>query len=231
METGSPGCRKAAHIPPHSLPPPPVPLLSSVTEATDTNSSTGGAAAAGGGPEDDKDRIVVEIIQMYSRQQEKLNSTLHKQLQLEMVRACPHTGPPHNGVCRCWGGSHIHYRLPEQPQKDSPGMFGGTRGRVLNGSLCLQELEALRGGEAARLRELSAEQRELRSELEAVHSEQTRQLSQARQEQLELETRLEQLRQQACACEPGAQRQQEAHYAAQVRSGARTAHGRTVSCI
>uniref|UniRef100_A0A3P9H672 SKI-like proto-oncogene a n=1 Tax=Oryzias latipes TaxID=8090 RepID=A0A3P9H672_ORYLA len=162
METGSPGCRKATHIPPHSLRPPPVPLLSSVTEATETNSSTGGAAAAGGGPEDDKDRIVVEIIQMYSRQQEKLNSTLHKQLQLEM------------------------------------------------------ELEALRGGEAARLRELSAEQRELRSELEAVHSEQTRQLSQARQEQLELETRLEQLRQQACACEPGAQRQQEAHYAAQL---------------
>lgn len=82
--------------------------------------------------------------------------------------------------------------------------------------LCLQELEALRGGEAARLRELSAEQRELRSELEAVHSEQARQLSQARQEQLELEARLEQLRQQACACEPGAQRQQEAHYTAQV---------------
>lgn len=35
--------------------------------------------------EDDKDRIVVEIMQMYGRQQEKLNSTLHKQLQLEMV--------------------------------------------------------------------------------------------------------------------------------------------------
>lgn len=83
--------------------------------------------------------------------------------------------------------------------------------------LCLQELEALRGGEAARLRELSAEQRELRCELEAVHSEQSRQLSQARQEQLDLETRLEQLRQQACACEPGAQRQQEARYAEQVQ--------------
>lgn len=77
----------------------------------------------------------------------------------------------------------------------------------------------MRGGEAARLRELSAEQRELRCELEAVHSEQARQLSQARQEQLELETRLEQLRQQACACEPGAQRQQEAHYTAQVWRG------------
>ncbi|XP_024130251.1 ski-like protein isoform X2 [Oryzias melastigma] len=162
METSSPVCRKATHIPPHSPAAPPLPPLSSVTEAKDTSSSACGAVAAGGGPEDDKDRIVVEIIQMYSRQQEKLNSTLHKQLQLEM------------------------------------------------------ELEALRGGEAARLRELSAEQRELRSELEAVHSEQTRQLSQARQEQLELETRLEQLRQQACACEPGAQRQQEAHYAAQL---------------
>uniref|UniRef100_A0A667XPN2 SKI-like proto-oncogene a n=1 Tax=Myripristis murdjan TaxID=586833 RepID=A0A667XPN2_9TELE len=128
------------------------------------------AAAVVGGLEDDKDRIVVEIMQMYSRQQEKLNSTLHKQLQLEM------------------------------------------------------ELEALRGGEAARLRELSAEQRELRSELEAVHSEQARRLSQARQEQLELETRLEQLRQQACACEPGAQRQQEAHYAAQVSGGGGVKH-------
>lgn len=80
----------------------------------------------------------------------------------------------------------------------------------------------MRGGEAARLRELSAEQRELRSELEAVHSEQVRQLSQARQEQLELESRLEQLRQQACACEPGAQRQQEAHYTAQVRAARTT---------
>lgn len=82
--------------------------------------------------------------------------------------------------------------------------------------LCVQELEALRGGEATRLRELSAEQRELRSELEAVHSEQARRLGQARQEQLELESRLEQLRQQACACEPGAQQQQEAQYTAQV---------------
>ncbi|XP_072219130.1 ski-like protein [Leuresthes tenuis] len=162
METSSPGCKKATHIPSHT--PPPASLLSSVTEvaAKDMSSATGGGAVVLGGLEDDKDRIVVEIMQMYSRQQEKLNSTLHKQLQLEM------------------------------------------------------ELEALRGGEAARLRELSAEQRELRSELEAVHSEQVRQLSQARQEQLELETRLEQLRQQACACEPGAQRQQEAHYAAQL---------------
>lgn len=39
-----------------------------------------------GGVEDDKDRIVVEIIQMYTRQQEKLNSTLQKQRQLELVR-------------------------------------------------------------------------------------------------------------------------------------------------
>ncbi|XP_039999039.1 ski-like protein isoform X2 [Xiphias gladius] len=166
METSIPSCKKATHTPAHTPPPPPPPasLLSPVTEvaAKDTGSATSGAAVAMGGLEDDKDRIVVEIMQMYSRQQEKLNSTLHKQLQLEM------------------------------------------------------ELEALRGGEAARLRELSAEQRELRSELEAVHSEQARQLSQARQEQLELETRLEQLRQQACACEMGAQRQQEAHYTAQL---------------
>ncbi|XP_029971744.1 ski-like protein isoform X2 [Salarias fasciatus] len=151
METGSPGCKKATHIPAHTPPPPPVPpppppptsLLSSEVTAKDMScAASGGAAAtaataAVGGLEDDKDRIVVEIMQMYSRQQEKLNSTLQKQLQLEM-------------------------------------------------------------------------------ELEAVHSEQARQLSQARQEQLELETRLEQLRQQACACEPGAQRQQEAHYTAQL---------------
>ncbi|KAI3374775.1 hypothetical protein L3Q82_021335 [Scortum barcoo] len=169
METSSRSCKKATHNPaytPPPLPPPPphASLLSPVTEVTakDTGSAASNAAVVVGGLEDDKDRIVVEIMQMYSKQQEKLNSTLHKQLQLEM------------------------------------------------------ELEALRGGEAARLRELSAEQLELRCELEAVHSEQARQLSQARQEQLELETRLEQLRQQACACEPGAQRQQEAHYTAQL---------------
>ncbi|XP_044076974.1 ski-like protein [Siniperca chuatsi] len=164
METSSPSCKKATHNPTHTPPPPPASLLSPGTEvvAKDMGSVTSSAAVVVGGQEDDKDRIVVEIMQMYSKQQEKLNSTLHKQLQLEM------------------------------------------------------ELEAMRGGEAARLRELSAEQRELRCELEAVHSEQARQLSQARQEQLELETRLEQLRQQACACEPGAQRQQEAHYTAQL---------------
>ncbi|XP_053740317.1 ski-like protein isoform X1 [Synchiropus splendidus] len=152
METSSLSSKNTAHSPP---PPPHAQPVPSVTEVAAKD-------AAGLGGEDDKDRIVVEIMQMYSRQQEKLNSTLHKQLQLEM------------------------------------------------------ELEALRGGEAARLRELSAEQRELRNELEAVHSEQARQLSQARQEQLELESRLEQLRQQACACEPGAQRTQEAHYNAQL---------------
>ncbi|CAL9689292.1 unnamed protein product [Knipowitschia caucasica] len=163
METSS-SCKKrsASRSPPPA--PPPLPPTSSSssphTEQTEPKDLTGCGSA--GGPEDDKDRIVVEIMQMYGRQQEKLNATLHKQLQLEM------------------------------------------------------ELEALRGGEAARLRELSAEQRELRSELEAVHSEQARQLSHARQEQHELESRLEQLRQQGCACEPGTQRQQEAHYTAQL---------------
>lgn len=91
-----------------------------------------------------------------------------------------------------------------------------TRLMVRCACVFLQELEAVRGGEAARLRELSAEQRELRSELEAVHSEQARRLARARHEQQELEARLELLRQQACACEPGPQHQQEAHYAAQV---------------
>lgn len=86
METSSPSCKKATHNPAHT-PPPPVPLLSPVTEvaAKDTGSATRSAAVAVGGLEDDKDRIVVEIMQMYSKQQEKLNSTLHKQLQLEMV--------------------------------------------------------------------------------------------------------------------------------------------------
>ncbi|XP_016898005.1 ski-like protein isoform X2 [Cynoglossus semilaevis] len=166
MEMSSQSCKKAAHSPPPPPPPPlppaPASVLTPVTEVLAKDSATNCAAVMVGGLEDDKDRIVVEIMQMYSRQQEKLNSTLQKQLQLEL------------------------------------------------------ELEALRGGEAARLRELSAEQRELRSELEAVHSEQVRQLNQARQEQLELETRLEQLRQQACACETGVQRQQEAHYTAQL---------------
>ncbi|KAJ0011995.1 hypothetical protein NQD34_012970 [Periophthalmus magnuspinnatus] len=155
METSS-SCKKRSASPP----PPPLPPPSSLAEQTEPKDLT--SCGVVGGPEDDKDRIVVEIMQMYSRQQEKLNATLHKQLQLEM------------------------------------------------------ELENLRGGEAARLRELSAEQRELRSELQAVHSEQARQLSQARHEQHELESRLEQLRQQGCACEPGTQRQQEAHYTAQL---------------
>ncbi|KAM9429072.1 ski-like protein isoform 1-T2 [Salvelinus alpinus] len=114
------------------------------------------------GCEDDKDRIVVEIVQIYSRQQEKLHSTLHKQLHLEM------------------------------------------------------ELEALRGGEAARLQQLSAEQRELQSELEAVHTEHTQRLGQVREEQRELEHRLEQLRQQRCVCDNNIHTHQEAHYANQL---------------
>lgn len=94
METSSQSGKKTSHNPAHappapSPPPPPtttaatpllppVPLLSLVTEvpAKDTISAV---------VEDDKDRIVVEIMQMYGRQQEKLNSTLHKQLQLELV--------------------------------------------------------------------------------------------------------------------------------------------------
>ncbi|CAM4590217.1 unnamed protein product [Leuciscus chuanchicus] len=111
------------------------------------------------GTEDDKDRIMLEIVQMYRRQQEKLNSTLQKQLQLEM------------------------------------------------------ELEAVRGGEAARLRELSAEQLELQNELEAVHTEHAQRLGEVRQEQRQLEHRLEQLRQQSCACQP---KEQEAQYNAQL---------------
>ncbi|KAJ8270371.1 hypothetical protein GJAV_G00113670 [Gymnothorax javanicus] len=112
--------------------------------------------------EDDKDRMVLEIVQMYSRQQERLHSTLHKQMQLEM------------------------------------------------------ELEALRGGEAVRLRELSAERCELQSELEAVHTEHAQRLGELRQEQRDLERRLEQLRQQSCACEASSQREQEALYTAQL---------------
>ncbi|XP_035279248.1 ski-like protein isoform X1 [Anguilla anguilla] len=120
------------------------------------------AAAKDASWEDDKDRMVLEIVQMYSRQQERLHSTLHKQMQLEM------------------------------------------------------ELEALRGGEAVRLRELSAERCELQSELEAVHTEHAQRLGEVRQEQRDLERRLEQLRQQSCACEPSSQHDQEARYAAQL---------------
>ncbi|KAI7810006.1 ski-like protein [Triplophysa rosa] len=134
-------------------PPPPV--------AMETSPGKQHAPAAGrdGAAEDDKDRIMLEIVQMYRRQQEKLNSTLQKQLQLEM------------------------------------------------------ELEAVRGGEAARLRELSAEQLELQSELEAVHTEHAQRLGEVRQEQRQLEHRLEQLRQQSCACQP---KEQEAQYNAQL---------------
>lgn len=95
METSSQSGKKTSHSPAHTppspsppppLPPtttttsPPAPLLSPVTEVAAKD--TGSAAVV---LEDDKDRIVVEIMQMYGRQQEKLNSTLHKQLQLEMV--------------------------------------------------------------------------------------------------------------------------------------------------
>ncbi|KAL7876731.1 hypothetical protein AOLI_G00116940 [Acnodon oligacanthus] len=104
--------------------------------------------------EDDKERIVLEIVQMYNRQQEKLNTTLHRQLQLET------------------------------------------------------ELEVVRGGEAAQLRQLSAEHSELQSELEAVHTEHAQKLGEVRQEQRELERRLEQLRQQGCTCKPKEQEQQ-----------------------
>lgn len=91
METSSPSSKKTTHNPAYTPPPPPPPpppaLLPPVAEvaAKDTDVATSSSAAVGGGLEDDKDRIVVEIMQMYSRQQEKLNSTLHKQLQLEMV--------------------------------------------------------------------------------------------------------------------------------------------------
>ncbi|KAI4881660.1 hypothetical protein NFI96_008818, partial [Prochilodus magdalenae] len=111
------------------------------------------------GKEDDKERIVLEIVQMYSRQQEKLNATLHRQLQLET------------------------------------------------------ELEVVRGGEAAQLRQLSAEHSELQSELEAVHTEHAQKLGEVRQEQRELERRLEQLRQQGCTCKP---KEQEQQYTAQL---------------
>ncbi|KAM7400330.1 hypothetical protein PAMA_004835 [Pampus argenteus] len=70
METSSLSCKKVTHTPPPP-PPPHASLLSSVTEvaAKDTSCATSGAAVAVGVLEDDKDRIVVEIMQMYSRQQ------------------------------------------------------------------------------------------------------------------------------------------------------------------
>lgn len=109
METSSLDCKKAAHTPAHcspcSPPPPPPPapsapltLLSSAAAAltslpaTEASAKDGEAAEAAVVVEDDKDRIVVEIMQMYSKQQEKLHSTLHKQFQLEMVRPEPQSG-------------------------------------------------------------------------------------------------------------------------------------------
>lgn len=87
METGSPSSKKTTHNPSYTPPPPPPVLLSPVAEvaAKDTDVAGSSSAVVVGALEDDKDRIVVEIMQMYSRQQEKLNSTLSKQLQLEMV--------------------------------------------------------------------------------------------------------------------------------------------------
>lgn len=88
METISPCCKKATHIPSHTPPPATLPRpasLLSETEAASKDASSAMSGAVVGGVEDDKDRIVVEIMQMYSRQQEKLNSTLQKQQQLEMV--------------------------------------------------------------------------------------------------------------------------------------------------
>ncbi|XP_066536841.1 ski-like protein isoform X2 [Hoplias malabaricus] len=111
------------------------------------------------GKEDDKEQIVMEIVQIYSRQQEKLHATLQRQLQLET------------------------------------------------------ELESVRGGEAAQLRQLSVEQSELQTELEAVHTEHAQKLGEVRQEQKELERRLDQLRQQNCSCPPT---DQEGHYTTQL---------------
>ncbi|CAL8369940.1 unnamed protein product [Boreogadus saida] len=119
METGSLARKKAAHTPTHCSPcspPPPLPstplALSSSTAtaavltspssppppATEASAKDGASAVV----EDDKDRIVVEIMQMYSRQQEKLHSTLHKQFQLEMYYLAQ--GPESHGGPRDAGG-------------------------------------------------------------------------------------------------------------------------------
>jgi len=93
METSSQSCKKATHTPAHTPPPPAVSLSSPGTEVASKDTGSDTSIAAVGGLEDDKDRIVVEIMHMYSRQQEKLNSTLHKQLQLEMVSLRPEKEP------------------------------------------------------------------------------------------------------------------------------------------
>lgn len=79
------------------------------------------AVAVVGGLEDDKDRIVVEIMQMYGRQQEKLNSTLHKQLQLEMVSGQGQAelgGTPVSWACA--GRSHHLWMTSVVKAVDSP---------------------------------------------------------------------------------------------------------------
>ncbi|XP_077580516.1 ski-like protein [Stigmatopora nigra] len=84
METSNPSAKIAVRGPPPPLPPASPPPPPPVTESAEDDAGRAVNLTAGGPAEDDKDRIVVEIIQMYGKQQEKLNSTLHKQLQLEM---------------------------------------------------------------------------------------------------------------------------------------------------
>ncbi|XP_051554452.1 ski-like protein isoform X2 [Myxocyprinus asiaticus] len=64
-----------------SQPPPPVTMETSPGGKEHAPDPTVGSD----GMEDNKDRIMLEIVQMYRRQQQKLNSTLQKQLQLEMA--------------------------------------------------------------------------------------------------------------------------------------------------
>lgn len=141
--------------------------------------------------EHSKDGVVMELLQMYSAQHEKLQATLRKQKQLEKVITLPrfqhNTNIPTVQYC--------FYHLPVLD---------------VSFSLCSQELQILRRGEVG-------DRRDLHGELEAVQSEHAQRLGEVQQEQRKLKSRLDQLRQQGCRCKDAINEpQQETMYAKQV---------------
>ncbi|KAK1162661.1 ski-like protein [Acipenser oxyrinchus oxyrinchus] len=92
--------------------------------------------------EDDKDKIVVEIVQMYTKQQERLNATLEKKTQLEMEL----------DLLRSPSRSPRLKELSEQCELQ-------------------QELELVQSEQASRLEELREEQMELERRLEQLRQQ------------------------------------------------------------
>ncbi|MBN3283912.1 SKIL protein, partial [Polyodon spathula] len=92
--------------------------------------------------EDDKDKIVVEIVQMYTKQQERLNATLEKKTQLQMEL----------DMLRSPSRSPRLKELSEQCELQ-------------------QELELVQSEQASRLEELREEQMELERRLEQLRQQ------------------------------------------------------------